>query len=156
VIEVSLTDSEKAAVAALAALRLVHSLGAGLGQGHGRGTQQRLSSEVTAMAAEYAASKALGLHWHLDLGRFHQPDVGPYHVRSCQPGGRLIIRDDDPDTEPFVLVEVDGHTCRLIGWCYPVNTKRNSYREAPNGRPPAWFVPREALQPLEEISPCVS
>ena len=104
------------------------------------------------MAAEYAVSKALGLHWHLDLARFHQPDVGSYHVRSCQPGGALILRTDDPDDAPFILVEADGQTYRLLGWCYPTNVKRPKYwTDRGNGRPPAWFVPREALQPLEEI-----
>jgi hypothetical protein len=149
---VVLTDAEKAAVAALAALRLVHSLGAGLGQGHGRGTQHRLSSELTAMAAEYAVSKALGLHWPLDLGRFHQPDVGGYHVRSCQKDGCLILRTDDPPNEPFVLVEADGPAYRLLGWCYPANVRRPEFwSDKGTGRPPAWFVPREALQPLEEL-----
>jgi hypothetical protein len=151
VISVTLTDDETAAVTALAALRLRDSVAAGLGQAHGRGTQLRVSSELTAAAAEYAVSKALRLHWPLGLRRFHQPDVGSFHVRSCKPEHNMIIRDDDPDNEPFLLVWVDGKTFTLAGWCYPCNVKRPEYRQAPNGRPPAWFVPHEALEAVEEI-----
>lgn len=149
-IAVTLTDDETAAVTALAAVRLRDSVSAGLRQGHGRGTQQRVSCEVTATAAEYAVSKALKLHWPLGLRRFHQPDVGAYHVRCTKSGNRLIIREDDPETEPFLLVWIDGQTFTLAGWCYPANVKKPEYRAAPNGRDAAWFIPHTALEAVQE------
>lgn len=99
--------------------------------------------------AEFAVALATGHAWPTDHGQPDRgaPDVGPYHVRtSSRDNPSLIIRPNDRDDEPFVLVVSTGlPEFTIVGWIFAGDARRDGWRRAPNGRPAAWFVPGTAL-----------
>lgn len=92
---------------------------------------------------------------------------GWLEVRACEMprrsprGSSLIVRPGDPDMwVPFVLAWVDrpGRRVALPGWLWSHEVKRMEWAwRAPNGRPPAWFVPaldssgERLLRPMEAL-----
>lgn len=107
--------------------------------------------DIEGACGELAAARALGLYWSGAAGVAKLPDVGgSVEVRTAAQG-RLILRPDDPDDRRFVLVIGRVPTFDVCGWIYAGDGKRPEYAKAPNGRPPAWFVPRSRLRPITEL-----
>jgi hypothetical protein len=122
--------------------------------GHELGRDNYWQASIVGAWGECVVAKATGLYWCGDLGGPDggAPDVGPYHVRTAgEPTGRLILRDDDADDAPFVLVVPAGAPGRfqIVGSIDGRDGKQPAYLESPAGRAPAYFVPHSALRPLE-------
>ena len=59
----------------------------------------------------------------------HEPQVGPFEVRTTQMQSgyipKLRIHPKDPDNKVFILVSVTSHTkLRLCGWLMGIEGKR--------------------------------
>lgn len=110
-------------------------------------------AHVVGAWGELAVAIATGYLGPRDLERGDRgaPDVGPYHVRTTKLAPpKLIIRPDDCDDEPFVLVVPRKLPAfEVVGWILGIEAKQAKYLAAPNGRPAAWFVPPEALRPID-------
>jgi len=104
---------------------------------------------------EYAVARHLGL----------QPDFGtpPPGIRNAAdlPGNievktarnhnhRLIVQYDDDPTKRFVLVTV-AQTVLIRGWITGTDAMRDTYRDDPVGGRPAYFIPVDALTPIETL-----
>lgn len=121
---------------------------------YGQG-QDEWWAHVLGAWGEIVVAKAANIYWPGDLGcpDNGRPDVGGYHVRArTRSDYDLIIRDDDDDDGRFVLV-VPGALprFRIIGECLGREGKLPEYRRDYGGRPPAYFVPQDALRPLDGL-----
>jgi hypothetical protein len=119
----------------------------GLVQQHGVECQLFWMDE-NGTAGEAACCKALGIPWSKSVNTFkNEPDAGnnieirtTHHLRGC-----LIVRPDDKPYRYFCHVTGRNTNFRLWGWIPGHEARLDKYVQAPNGRPPAWFVPIEAL-----------
>jgi hypothetical protein len=105
---------------------------------------------------EIATAKYLNVYWSGVVG-MHSPDVVfcvDVRTRQDMPNRNLILHDKDPDDAPFVvaLSAEDPTSIRLAGWIYAKDGKRRDFWGDPSrkGRP-AYFVPNEALRPMDEL-----
>jgi hypothetical protein len=108
--------------------------------------------DIEGAIGELVVAKALGRFWTPNIGGNDKADgdVAGYHVRACRRrDGSLIIRDADPDEAVFVLVTGEPFRLYIPGWLHAGSGKRPQYRRAPNGGPPAYFVPAGDLQPWD-------
>ena len=94
-------------------------------------TDKRLGLDVQGAAAELAASKYLRLVWNFGCeGAKEEADLYPnVEVRTTRHlGGRLIVRPQDIDDRPYVLVVGELPTFRVVGWAYGHEAKREEPR----------------------------
>jgi hypothetical protein len=112
-----------------------------------------LEEDIDSCCREKAASIVYGVKWNKTINTFKEiPDIGERtDVRGRKdylPHYHLIIRDDDPDDRYYVFV-AGGLPCLdfyVVGHVWgDQNIRRGKFLKAPNGRPPAWFVPMELL-----------
>ena len=110
-----------------------------------------LNMDVEGAACEIAAAKAFNRYWHgsWDVDP-SLPDVGKnIQVRGThRPEGRLILTDRSEDDQFHVLVVGKMPHYRVCGYIKGSEGKKERYRQAPAGRPPAYFIPQSALKPV--------
>jgi hypothetical protein len=112
-------------------------------------THSEWATDIEAAAAELAVAKILN-RYPTGLTQFSSVDVSKtVHIRhTTRDNGSLIVRDRDPRG---VFIFVTGHAPRyeIHGFIKTTDAKREEWLRAPNGGPPAYFVPRAALTPLK-------
>jgi len=125
--------------------------------GGGRATYGGWEDNIRGASGELAVCRALGLTWDPTIGRVNAPDAGPYQVRTTHyDDGHLILRKEEVRTDQiFILVTgfvfeftirgglIARHGERAIWW-RKYDLKTGKYR-------PAYFVPQDALLPLEDL-----
>lgn len=113
-----------------------------------------LTADITGALGELAVAKALGTYWAPSVRDRdkRRGDVDGLQVRATwRRDGRLVIRPDDADDQPFVLVVGEPPDLSIVGWIYPRDARAHSeWRAAPNGGPPATMVPGAALFDWDE------
>lgn len=150
---VTLSGAEFLSAWTQAGIRRCHSLARDLKDAHGYSPDAPADDEIAACIAELAVAKVTGKHWHLGVGRYHEPDVGPYHVRCVRrPGDSLIFRQADPDGVFFLAYWPGRLSVSVVGFIQSRDARRPEWWKAPNGRPGAWFVPQSALTRPEEVA----
>jgi hypothetical protein len=109
---------------------------------------------IEGAAGEMAAAKALGLYWDAPVGTYkHGGDIGALQVRTrSRHSYELIVRDGDRSEDIFVLVTGRAPRFRVHGWIAGGDAKRPEWLREYGGRPAAYFVPHDALQPLTALS----
>ena len=110
---------------------------------------------LTGILGEMATAKALDKFWSGNVGQHGTTDVGGQHgveVRSRTEIGRnLILHPRDSDDKKYVVaVTQNAPDIHLVGWCYGRDGKKQEFWQEFTGRP-CFFVPDEALQPIEKI-----
>jgi len=120
----------------------------------GRPDGLKFDFAICGMFAELAVAKLLSIDWPSPGFRF---DVGEYQVRSTErENGCLILhREHFPDGTPydrdddlFILVVGKAPTFDVIGFIRGKDGKRKEFWKRLIRRP-AFFVPQEALTPIE-------
>jgi len=106
--------------------------------------------EIEGTLAEMAVAEALKLPWTGARNWDAPADVGDnIQVRWAADSTRcLIIRPGDSDTDNFFLVTGELGVYQIHGWVSGAEGKNPDFMKAPNGRPPAFFVPQWALHRL--------
>ena len=108
-------------------------------------------SHVEGALAEMAVAKHLDLYWSHSCGTRRGADVGPLQVRHTElPNGNMILHPGDKDDELCVFVTGTSGKYTLHGWTRQGDVKLPEYWRT-NVRYPAYFVPREALKPIETL-----
>ncbi len=110
---------------------------------------------LTGVLGEMAVAKALNKFWTGNVGQHGTTDVGGdngVEVRTRTEKGRnLILHPKDDDNKKFVVaVTQDAPNILLTGWCTGKSGKKEEYWQTFTGRP-CYFVPDEALQPMETL-----
>lgn len=112
-----------------------------------------LPTDIAGAIGELVVSKALDLFWspvttHPDTDT---GDVAGYQVRCTLSDGRLIVRDCDADDQVFIHVNGDPPHMVIRGWLRGAEAKRDEWRKAPNGGPPAYFPPNHELHDWSDL-----
>ena len=108
-------------------------------------------NHIEGACGELAVAKALGRYWDGSIDTFKAPDLCGFQVRTALTHKSLIIRPSDADDENFVLVTANSPNYYIHGWIRGMEGKQKQYWQNWNNRPPAWFIPIEALNPIETL-----
>jgi hypothetical protein len=159
-IEVTLTLSEIRMGALIGMERQVSAIKRGLKNKHGYNGDDSWGIHITGALAEIAVAKSLNMFFRGDVDTFKNPDVGEYQVRYTKTDPpTLIIRDGDKIEEKFICVTGEAPTFYVHGWMQAADARQKQWKRAPNGRPPAYFVPVDKLNDmkyLESIMPTLN
>lgn len=111
-------------------------------------------AHIEGDCGELAAAKALNRYWGGSVDTFKRGgDVGPIQVRTrSKPHYELIVREDDPDDAIFVLLTGSCPTYEVVGTIKGSEAKQPEWLKTHGGRPPAYFVPHEALNGREVLT----
>ena len=152
-ISVTLTWEEMKEAATVGICRNVESLRQGDKNAHGYDGSDTWTVNIEGACAELAFAKAMGIKGDGGINTYKAADVGnDWQVRwSPEHGNRLIVRSNDSDDHRFVLVSGQSPSFRIQGWRRGRDAKRPYWREAPCGRPAAYFVPKNCLRPIDPI-----
>ena len=151
---VTLTPPEIVVGATVGGMRHAESIKEGRKNAHGLDPDSSgLSFDVEGASAEMALAKFLGKYWPCSVNTFKEPDVSRrIQVRqTSKHTNRLIVRPNDKDGDIFVLVTGVSPTYQIHGWMYGHEAKVPRWKDAPASRPPAWFVPPEALNSITTL-----
>lgn len=122
--------------------------GHGLSVSNGDG----IAFHINGAMGEMAFAKSEQLYWDGSVDTFKRPDVGGIYVRTrSRPEYELLIREDDPDNAPFVLVRGQEGCYDIVGWMWSQEAKQPSWQHDYGNREPAWFVPDRYLQPIDTL-----
>lgn len=120
---------------------------------YGRPAFDLWGMDIEAAGAELAVAKLTGCFWNAlaDDPASLPGDVGRFQVRyTHRPAGCLIVHRADPDLAPFVLVTGRLPSYTVRGQILGREAKQQRFWREGDGRP-AYFVPAEALRPLEAV-----
>jgi hypothetical protein len=157
-IRVQLSDEAIANARALGMTRHRESIRLGLKDAHGAVTNEIESVRLHCYGAlgEFAVASYLELPEPDTVNTFHAPDLAHrVQVRTrLRVSYGLIVRKVDDDDDVFVLVYVEPlkpPAAYVRGWIIGRDAKRPKYLAQHGGRPVAYFVPAEELQPMETL-----
>jgi hypothetical protein len=111
--------------------------------------------EIEGAVAELVVAKVTNRYWDGSVNRFKADgDIGKLiqvrHTREHH--NRLIVRPDDADDKPYVLVTGFNLVYRVPGWILGRDAKRPEWREAPVNRAPAYWVKPQDLRPIDTLN----
>lgn len=151
-VQVTLTPTESRAAILTGAERQIDALARGLRDRAGTG-DDTWTLHIEGAAGEMAAAKALGRYWQMPVATFkHGGDVGDLQIRTrSHHSFELIVRDDDRDTDVFLLVTGRIPRFQVHGWIRGGDAKRAEWRKQHGEREAAYFVPQNELRPLVEL-----
>ena len=162
---VTLNEIERRICAWVGKQRRQYAVNSGRNPGLGPSRLDECGAEndIRGAECEYAASRILNLYWRPWVGSITEAkrmrDVGGLiEVRSTDlPNGRLIVKPDDPDDAPFVLIVRNADRFTLAGWLFAHEAKEFHLLTAYGD--PAHFVPQDKLSAntllIEWISGCL-
>ena len=157
--EISLTPMEMTCAANTGVIRRVTSIQNKLNSGIYYSKEANLwQTDIEGACAELACAKALGIYWGAGVNTFKSADLGrKIQVRAT--AGRtnkLIIRDRDSDHDIFILVVGSAPNYDVVGWIYGAAGKDPRWLgDANNIGKPAYFIPQQSLNPIEELTAAV-
>jgi hypothetical protein len=130
--------------------RRVESLRQQKQDAHGFDASAKWENDIQAAGAEIAFAKATGQYWDFSCNTWKRGDVGTWQVRwTPLDSGALIVRPVDADDDVFVLVIGRLPEFRIVGCIPGRRAKQERWLNAPNERPPAYFVPQAWLRPVD-------
>jgi len=153
---VTLTQEEMEIAAMVGCRRRSESKSMARGDKHGLGNDGKKpysdnsdfwGMDIEGAAAEMAYCKFRDKFWSGSVNSFKKADCGQnVQIRSTHhETGSLIIRSDDSDDDFYVLLVGTSPTFRVCGWIKGTDGKSEEFTRAPNGRPPAFFIPQHKL-----------
>lgn len=149
---VSLTQWEYVQACLVGIMRSAENLSAGRQHRHGAQPERAEEYSIRGAVGEAVVAKYLDRYW-LGCGVLGGADVGRYQVRATAiPDLGVRLNHWDQDGDVFVSVHVVQNVGEILGWISGVEGKLEEYwiDRFRNGRP-AYFVPRSALRPMEEL-----
>lgn len=112
----------------------------------------KLLGHVEGVLGETAYAKDINVYYTPTVNTFKKPDVNGRQVRCrSQHDWELIVRPDDPNDEPFVLVTMDWREPDKFRvyhgeiWGREAKLHREWFEDHGDYGKPAYFVPQEFL-----------
>lgn len=108
---------------------------------------------ILGALGECAFAKATNRYWSGSVNTFKSGgDVGSIQVRTrARHDHDLIVRNQDKDEDIFVLVTGGPGSFDVRGWVRGKDAKHAEFVANHGGHGEAYFVPRRALRPPEEL-----
>ena len=148
---VSLTWHEAAMAAEIGTMRQLASIRRDRRDAHGF-CGEGWSEHIEGACGELALAKYLNIHWDGSVDAFLAADLPFLQVRTrSRHDYDLIVRERDGDDETFVLLTGRCPHYRVRGWIAGHDAKRPEWLAEHGGRPPAYFVPADALAAIETL-----
>ncbi len=152
IIQVDLEPFELTRAASLGVQRQVHRLFTSKRDKNPCPTGEGFQCHIVGACGELAVAKALGTYWPGAIGDFTIPEVGPVQVRTTDcPGGSLLLRPEDPDDQPFMLVVGQNATYRIVGWIYGREGKIERFWRTEDVQSPAYFINPKGSQEARSL-----
>lgn len=149
---VTLTRYELDMAANVGVRRHVSAVTSGRKPTHGIDPSDGWRAHIEGACGELAVAKYLGKYWDGSVDTFRSmPDLGDIEIRTrSKDYYELIIREDDEPSKVYVLVTGIAPHYQVRGWIRGADARRDEWLQTHGGRPPAWFVPHEALTPIRK------
>ena len=148
---VTLSQEELEIAALVGCRRRAESKAQGRIDNHGLEKSDFWGLDIEGAAAEMAYCKFRNQFWSGSVNSFKGADCGEnVQIRSTpHKNGSLIIRSEDSDNDFYVLLVGAAPTFYVCGWIPGAHGKDEEFARAPNGRPPAYFIPQHKLNPFK-------
>jgi hypothetical protein len=111
--------------------------------------EESLQVGTQSVGAEMAVAKALDRYWVPGINTFKGPDVSHNIQVRYTKTGSLIVRPPDSSAEYYFMVTGNMPEYTVWGYIKGEEAKQEKYKRAPGGRPPAFFVPKRDLIPVD-------
>ena len=156
-IEVTLTPKERKKALEIAHARQTQNLAKGRKDRYGAKKTNGLSLHETGAMGEAALAKFCNIKWDGSLGNLKAKDVGNLQVRTRTKDeykgekSALILQPRDKDDDIFVMAIYEDDKAYLAGWIRAGDGKiPDNWKDYAWNRP-AYFVPRDQLNPMETL-----
>ena len=115
-----------------------------------------LDIHLLGAAGEVAVASYLGMKEHLfkeTEARRGSDDLPGIDVKTrSKHQYDLIVQKNEDACKKFVLVTIESQKTFLHGWCYGHEAMKEEFWADPAHGRPAYFVPKEALSPMETLN----
>lgn len=114
-------------------------------------------NHIQGAAGEMAFARAFNLYWSYSVNKFKvEGDVCGIEIKTrLKHSYDLLIRPGDPKGRRNVLVTGMIPHLRIHGWLHDDECRLDKYWRddiaKSKNRPPAWFIPKNVLNPLETV-----
>jgi hypothetical protein len=132
--------------------------GANPGYGLQANDELQLSFHIIGVSGEFVVSKYTGLrsqHGYNHKRRRNEPALGDnvqVLTRSKHYYDLIVRPDNNPDFIYVLVTTEDRREFHLHGWIHGCDaTKPEFWKEGVADRPSAWFVPKQALHPMDPL-----
>lgn len=110
------------------------------------------SEHIEGACGEMAVAKMLGIFWDGSVNTWKANDLPGIQVRTrSRHHYDLIVRPGDDDQATWVLITGRCPSYRVRGWIDGREAKRPEWLANHAGRAPAYFVPADQLNPMNEL-----
>ena len=149
--KVTLTSSELITAATVGVHRNVSSLEKNHDpEKYGKENRTDWQMDIEGACYEQALAKCLNVYWPASVDTFTAVgDVAGMDVRGTElKNGCLVFRPKDIEHQEraFWLVTGLAPDYTVHGWIVGSDCQKDEFINAPNNRPPAWFVPQDMLK----------
>lgn len=150
IIEVTLDMMEVALAAKVGENRYLQSRSKELSDKRALIQDTKWDVDIEGAAGELAFAKAINRYWRGSVNRFKDDDVDGADVRTVGKESHcLIVRPEDRNDIPFVLVMGRTPTFKIMGYIMGEDAKQDKWLRDYNERgQPAYFVPQSELRPI--------
>lgn len=153
---ISLNLMELQLAAELGIERQLESLRKKLSDKHGFNGLDKWTIHIEGAAGEMALAKYLNVFFVPTINTFKKGgDVGNYQVRTCLKNDEedlyLLVRPDDDDERIFIAIWSRCPDYHILGWMKSSDAKQEKWKQFRGGRPPAFFVKPEFLNPMSTL-----
>ena len=151
--KITLTEEELYICAIAGARRQIESVMDGREDQHGFDGYEGWTVHIEGVCGEFAVSKYLNVHFGFHCNTFTSgTDVGPYEVRTrSEHRYDLLVRNRDDDDKIYIHVTGRAPHYVIRGWLRGHDAKKKKFAKDYGGRPTAYFVPEEHLNPVGEL-----
>lgn len=151
---VTLSEAEMRRAAQVGVDRQVSSLLKHLPDAHGYDGEDGWTVHIEGAMGELCVARVLDIEWSESVDTFqHGGDVGHLQVKTrSRHTYDLIVRPDARPSDFYVLVTGKAPYYIVRGWIRAQDATRKEWVHDFGCRPDAWFVPKEALLPIESLA----
>lgn len=149
--DVTLSWYEAAMASHVGWMRQLKAMMAGKQDSHGY-DGEGWSEHIEGACGEMAVAKLLGIFWDGSVNTWKANDLPGLQVRTrSRHDYDLIVRPGDDDESTWVLITGRCPAYCVRGWIEGRNAKRPEWLANHAGRQPAYFVPANQLNPMDEL-----
>ena len=120
----------------------------------GKQNKDEWKNDIEGALTEMAFCKAFGMYWDGSVNTFKNPDVPdtPIQIRGTEYNtGRLIIRENDPVNDLYILVVGSIPNYKIVGGLFGHQGRMDKFIEDPNNQGRCWMIPQQQLLPVENF-----